>query len=67
MKLSIVTINYNDAQGLAKTLKSVADQHIPDGFLLEHIIVDGGSTDGSVEVIREFDSFNVQRSTFSLG
>lgn len=54
MQLSIVTINYNDATGLAKTLKSVADQHIPDGFLLEHIIVDGGSTDGSVEVIRDY-------------
>ena len=55
MKLSIITINYNDATGLAKTLKSVADQHIiPDGFLLEHIIVDGGSTDGSVEVIRDY-------------
>lgn len=54
MKISIITINYNDAQGLAKTLKSVADQHIPDGFELEHIIVDGGSTDGSVEVIRDY-------------
>lgn len=54
MKLSIVTINYNDAKGLAKTLQSVADQHIPDGFELEHIIVDGGSTDGSVEVIRDY-------------
>ena len=54
MKLSIITINYNDATGLAKTLKSVADQHIPDGFELEHIIVDGGSTDGSVEVIRDY-------------
>lgn len=54
MKLSLITINYNDATGLAKTLKSVADQHIPDGFELEHIIVDGGSTDGSVEVIRDY-------------
>lgn len=54
MKISIITINYNDAQGLAKTLQSVADQHIPDGFELEHIIVDGGSTDGSVEVIRDY-------------
>ena len=54
MKLSIITINYNDATGLAKTLKSAADQHIPDGFELEHIIVDGGSTDGSVEVIRDY-------------
>lgn len=54
MKLSIITINYNDAKGLAKTLKSVADQHIPDGFELEHIIVDGASTDGSIEVIRDY-------------
>lgn len=54
MKISIITINYNDAQGLAKTLQSVADQHIPDGFELEHIIVDGGSTDDSVEVISDY-------------
>lgn len=54
MKLSIVTINYNDAPGLAKTLKSVADQHTPDGFELEHIIIDGGSTDNSVEIIKQY-------------
>ena len=59
MKLSIVTINYNDAQGLAKTLKSVAsqvlsDKVLNDGFSLEHIIVDGGSTDDSVEVISDY-------------
>lgn len=54
MKLSIITINYNDAKGLAKTLKSVADQHISDGFELEHIIIDGGSTDNSVEVIKQY-------------
>lgn len=54
MKLSIVTINYNDASGLAKTLKSVADQHIPDGFELEHIIIDGASTDNSVDVIKQY-------------
>lgn len=51
MKLSIVTINYNDAPGLAKTLKSVSDQHIPDGFELEHVVIDGASTDNSVEVV----------------
>ena len=54
MKLSIITINYNDAKGLAKTLQSVANQHIPDGFELEHIIIDGASTDGSVDVIRDY-------------
>ena len=51
MKLSIITINYNNAEGLRKTLASVASQTFRD---FEHIIVDGGSTDGSVEVIREY-------------
>ena len=52
MKLSIVTINYNNAEGLRKTLASVSSQTYAD---IEHIIVDGGSTDGSVEVIREYE------------
>lgn len=54
MKLSLVTINYNDFKGLEKTLKSVACQHIPADFELEHIVVDGGSLDQSVEVIGKF-------------
>ena len=52
MKLSIITINYNNAEGLRKTLAYVASQTFRD---FEHIIVDGGSTDGSVEVIREYE------------
>ena len=51
MRLSIITINYNNAEGLRKTLASVASQTYAD---IEHIIVDGGSTDGSVEIIREY-------------
>ena len=51
MKLSIITITYNNAEGLRKTLASIAAQTFRD---FEHIIVDGGSTDGSVEVIREY-------------
>ena len=53
MKLFIITINYNNAEGLRKTLASVAAQTYPN---IEHIIVDGNSTDGSVEVIREYES-----------
>ena len=49
--LSIITINYNDAEGLRKTLASVAAQTYKG---IEHVIVDGGSTDGSVEVIRAY-------------
>ena len=52
MKLSIITINYNNADGLKKTLDSVASQAYTN---FEHIIVDGASTDGSVEIIREYE------------
>lgn len=49
MKVSIITINYNDAVGLRRTLDSVRSQTFTD---YEQIIVDGGSSDGSVDVIR---------------
>ncbi len=52
MRLSIITVNYNNAPGLAKTIDSVISQQSDD---FEYIIIDGGSTDGSVEVIRQFD------------
>lgn len=51
MKLSIITINYNNAAGLKATLDSVVVQTFRE---FEHIIVDGGSTDGSIEVIEEY-------------
>ena len=51
MTLSIITINYNNAEGLSKTLASVASQTYPH---IEHIIVDGGSTDGSVEILEAY-------------
>ena len=57
MKLSIITINYNNASGLRRTLASVASQTYHD---IEHVIIDGGSTDGSVGVIKEYVR-NVER------
>lgn len=51
MKLSIVTINYNNAEGLERTLNSVLTQTYGE---IEHIIVDGASTDNSVDVIKEY-------------
>ena len=51
MKLSIITINYNNRDGLRKTIESVVNQTWQD---FEYIVIDGGSTDGSVEVIKEF-------------
>ena len=51
MKLSVITINYNNSDGLRKTIESVVHQTCTD---FEYIIIDGGSTDGSVDVIKEY-------------
>jgi glycosyltransferase involved in cell wall biosynthesis len=48
LKLSIITINYNNLEGLKKTTKSVLSQTSKE---FEYIIIDGGSTDGSREFI----------------
>lgn len=52
MKLSIITINRNNAAGLEKTLCSVASQTIKE---FEYVVIDGASTDGSVEVIKKYE------------
>ncbi len=51
-KLSIITINRNNAAGLRKTMESVFSQIYRD---FEYIVVDGASDDGSVEVVKEFE------------
>ncbi len=61
MKLSIITINYNNAEGLRKTLASVATQTYRD---IEHIIIDGASSDGSVDVIKEYVLSNPKKESF---
>jgi glycosyltransferase involved in cell wall biosynthesis len=50
MKLSIITINYNNLAGLQKTIESVVGQTFKD---YEWIIIDGGSSDGSRELIEQ--------------
>ena len=50
MKLSIITVNYNNKEGLKKTVNSVLSQTYHD---FEWIIIDGGSTDGSKEIIEQ--------------
>lgn len=49
--LSIITVNFNNKHGLEETIKSIESQTFND---YEHIIIDAGSDDGSIEVIKSY-------------
>ena len=50
IQLSIITVNLNNKSGLEKTIQSVSQQNYKD---YEHIIIDAGSTDGSLKIIED--------------
>lgn len=51
MKISIITINFNNGSGLKATIESVINQDYKD---IEYVIIDGGSTDDSSEIIKQY-------------
>ena len=53
--ISIITINFNDASGLQKTIESVVNQSFQD---FEFVVIDGHSTDHSVDVIKKYTRIN---------
>jgi glycosyltransferase len=55
MKVSIITVSFNAAKTISATLSSVAAQTYPN---IEHIVVDGGSTDGTQEIVSKFQHIN---------
>ncbi|MDR1090041.1 MAG: glycosyltransferase [Prevotella sp.] len=52
MKVSIITINYKNASGLEKTIRSIIAQDLTD---IEYLVIDGNSTDGSVDIIKKYE------------
>lgn len=53
MKISIITVCYNSEATIANTLRSVTSQDHPE---LEYIVIDGGSTDGTLKIIEQYRS-----------
>ena len=52
MKVTIITVTYNAEKYLQDCIESVVNQSYPD---IEHIVIDGGSTDGTINIIKQYE------------
>ena len=50
-RISVITITYNSAATLEETIRSVTMQDYP---ALEYVIIDGGSTDGTLDIVQKY-------------
>lgn len=58
LRFSIITVTFNASQWLERTIQSVISQFTPFSFsLIEYIIVDGNSTDGTLDIIKKYESY----------
>lgn len=56
MRISLITVCYNSAATIRTALDSVFAQQTPAGLEIEYLVIDGGSTDGTVEILKEYAS-----------
>ncbi|MDB4904552.1 MAG: glycosyltransferase / methyltransferase [Mucilaginibacter sp.] len=53
-RISIITPSYNQSAYLSETIESIISQNYPN---LEYIVIDGGSTDGSIDILKKYDKY----------